>query len=445
MNTLIKNIDVQASWESPLLRGADIGIEGNKILFISNGNSPESAKAPAGFAPERIISGAGRLAIPGLVNAHCHTAMTLLRGYADDMDLETWLFDKIFPAEAILTGGDIYWGTMLGIAEMLRGGVTAANDMYLKMDNVAAAFNDSGMRAKISIGPLLTEKRGDALVDNEGCEKFFERWNGASGGRLGVNIEIHSIYLYQPETLKEGAHLAKRLGAPIHIHILETATEKKNMLGQYGKSSVVLAAEYGLLDGPVIAAHCVHVDDDDIAIIKDKDVNVVHNPSSNLKLASGIAPVPAMLRKGVNVCLGTDGASSNNTLDLFMEMRQAALIHKVNSGDPANMSAAEVFKMATINGARALGIANAVAGAGNGAGVGSLEAGGKADIAILSMDSPHLQPIYNHLSTLVYAARASDVETVIVDGNILMENRRLTTIDEEKTIYMAQRAAEKYR
>jgi 5-methylthioadenosine/S-adenosylhomocysteine deaminase len=430
MNILIRGIDVLASPEAPVIRGADIGIAGNKILFVAE----NGAGAPAGFTPDRIISGANRLAIPGLVNAHCHAAMTLLRGYADDLELETWLFDNIFPAEARLTDGDVYWGTMLGIAEMLRGGVTFVNDMYLKMDNVAAAFADSGMRAAVSIGPLLTEKRGDAAVDGAGCKAFFDKWNGAANGRLGVNIEIHSIYLYQPETLVEGARLAREMNAPIHIHILETGTERKNMLAQYGESSVALAAKYGIFDSPVIAAHCVHTDDEDIAILKGKNVSVAHNPSSNLKLASGFAPITKMLAQGVNVCLGTDGASSNNTLDIFMEMRQAAMIHKAVSGDPTAVNAAAAFGMATRNGARALGVPDA----------GAVATGGKADITIINMDSPHLQPVHNHLSALVYAARASDVETVIVDGEILMENRRFTTIDEEKTIYMAQQSARKY-
>ncbi|MCL2058784.1 MAG: amidohydrolase [Oscillospiraceae bacterium] len=438
MDILIKNIDVLTAADAPVLRGANIGIKDGKILFVSGGSADTHAPAPAreGFCPDRIINGAGRLAIPGLVNAHCHTAMTLLRGYADDMDLETWLFEKIFPAEARLTDSDIYWGTMLGIAEMLRGGVTAVNDMYLKMENVASAFSDSGIRATVSIGPLLTEKRGDALVDSEGCKAFFSRWGGASNGKIGVNIEIHSIYLYQPETLAEGARLAKELGAPIHIHILETATERKNMLTQYKKSSVELALDYGLLDGPVIAAHCVHVDDADIAILGDKNVSIAHNPTSNLKLASGVAPVTKMLDRGINVCLGTDGASSNNTLDIFMEMRQAALIHKAINGSPTAVAAAEAFKMATRNGAAALGI--------SGSGAGVIVPGGAADIAIISLDSPHLQPVYSHLSALIYAARASDVDTVIVGGDILMEQRRLTTIDEEKTIYMAGQAARKY-
>ena len=430
MNILIKGIDVLASSGSPVRRGADIGISGNRILYISESGGP----APAGFNPNRIISGAGRLAIPGLVNAHCHAAMTLFRGYADDTELETWLFDRIFPAEARLTDEDVYWGTMLGVAEMLRGGVTCVNDMYLKMDNVAAAMRDTGIRARVSIGPLLTEKRGDALVDVDGCKAFFKRWDGVSDGRLGVNIEIHSIYLYQPDTLREGAKLAKDIGAAVHIHILETAVERTNSLEKFGKSSVALAADYGLLDIPVIAAHCVHVDGGDIAILRDKHVSVAHNPSSNLKLASGVAPVPQMLGQGINVCLGTDGAASNNTLDIFMEMRQAALIHKGVSGSPTAVAAADAFRMATQSGSRALGIPDA----------GAIEAGNLADITLLSLDSPHLQPVYSHLSTIVYAARASDVDTVIVDGRVLMEKRSLTTIDEEKVLYMAAQCARKY-
>ena len=431
MKILIKGVDVLASYGAAALRGADIGVDGDKILFVSERGAP----APGGFAPDRVLRGEGRLALPGLVNAHCHAAMTLLRGYADDMDLETWLFDKIFPAEAMLTDDDVYWGTALGIAEMLRGGTVCVNDMYLKMNNVASAFADSGMRAAVSIGPLLTEKRGDALVDADGCKAFFRRWDGASDGRLRVNVEIHSIYLYQPETLAEGARLAKELNAAIHIHILETAAERKNILGRYGDSSVALAERFGLLDVPVIAAHCVHTDEDDIATLSRKGVSVAHNPSSNLKLASGIAPVPSMLRRGINVCLGTDGAASNNNLDMFMEMRQAALIHKAAGGGPAAVAAGEAFKMATSNGARALGVADS----------GAIAAGHKADITIISLDSPHLQPVHSHMSTLVYAARASDVETVIVNGEILLDQRRLTTVDEEKAIYMACKTAEKFR
>jgi 5-methylthioadenosine/S-adenosylhomocysteine deaminase len=430
MGILIKGIDVLPSADSPAITGADIGIAGDRIAFIQNSGAP----LPAGFSADRTLSGKGRLAIPGMVNAHCHSAMTLLRGYADDTELETWLFDKIFPAEAQLTGDDIYWGTTLGVAEMIKNGVTCFNDMYLKMDFVADAILQAGIRAAVSIGPLLTGKRGDAGVDMDACKSFFRKWDGAGGGNIRANMEIHSLYLFQPETLIAGAKLARELGAAIHMHILETATERKNMIGQYGKSSVFLAEDYGLLDSPVIAAHCVHVDDDEIRLLGAKRANVAHCPSSNLKLASGVAPIPKMLRENVNVCLGTDGAASNNTLDIFAEMRLAALLHKGAGNDPTAVAAADAFRMATRNGAAALGFA----------GCGELAPGSKADIAILRLDAPHLTPLYSHLSTLVYSARGSDVDAVIVNGRLLMENRELLTIDEEKTKHAARAAALKF-
>ncbi|MDR1061400.1 MAG: amidohydrolase [Clostridiales bacterium] len=430
MGILIKNIDALPSADGPAALGVDIGIDGDRVAFVQKSGSP----LPPGFAAGRTIPGAGRLAIPGLVNAHCHAAMTLLRGYADDMELETWLFDRIFPAEAQLSGDDIYWGTMLGAAEMIKNGVTCFNDMYLKMDSVAEAILGSGIRAAVSVGPLLTGKRGDAGVDADSCKAFFRKWDGAGGGNIRTNMEIHSIYLFQPETLAAGARLAKELGSAIHIHILETAAERENMLREYGKSSVLLAEEYGLLDSPVIAAHCVHVDSAEILRLRDRGASVAHNPSSNLKLASGIAPVPEMLRAGVNVCLGTDGAASNNSLDMFMEMRLAALLHKGASREPAAVPAAQAFRMATRNGALALGFEDC----------GEIAPGRKADITIVQLDRPHLSPLHSHLSTLVYSARGSDAETVIVNGKVLMENRELLTIDEEKTTHMARAAAKKF-
>jgi 5-methylthioadenosine/S-adenosylhomocysteine deaminase len=316
---------------------------------------------------------------------------------------------------------------------MLRGGVTCFNDMYLKMESVAEAVRNTGIRAAVSIGPLLTEKRGDALVDTAGCKAFFRKWDGASDGLIHTNMEIHSIYLYAEETLREGARLAKELGAAIHIHLLETATERANMLAKHKESSVFLAAEYGLLDVPVIAAHCVHVDAADIELLEKKGVHVAHNPSSNLKLASGVAPVPQLLRAGVNVCLGTDGASSNNTLNLFQEMRLAALLHKGASGDALAVPAGTAFRMATQNGAAALGFPDC----------GRIAPGQKADITILNMDKPHLTPVYDPLSTVVYAAQASDVETVMVNGKLLLHNGTLRTMDESKVRRQARRIAEK--
>ena len=431
MKILIKGISAITAADELILSNANIGITDDRISFVQAADQP----IPRDFCADKVIDGTRRLAIPGLVNAHCHAAMTLLRGYADDLDLETWLFKHIFPAEAQLTEADVRVGTTLGIAEMLRSGTTCFHDMYLKMDSVAQAVAETGIRAAVSIGPLLTGKRETASVNIESCREFFKRWNGAADGRIRTNMEIHSLYLYQPETLKAGAELAREMQTEIHIHILETLTERRNMLKEFGKSTVCLAEEYGLLDNPVIAAHCIHVDDDDISRLKRKHVNVVHNPSSNLKLASGIAPIPKMLSQGINVCLGTDGAASNNQLNMFEEIRLAALLHKGADRDPMAVSAAEAFMMATENGATALGWREC----------GRIKAGMKADLAVLNIDKPHLTPMYNPIAGLVYSAQASDVETVLVNGKILMEHRELLTIDEEKVRFEANQCTEKYR
>ena len=406
----------------------------NSVMKNNSAFASDATKQIDDFAPDRTIDGKGKLAIPGLVNAHCHSAMTLLRGYSDDLALEEWLFGNIIPAESMLEPGDVYWGSQLGIIEMIKSGATCYNDMYLNMDEVGRAVVESGIRASISIGPLLSGKRGDALVDIDGCKAFFKKWNKQADGRITTNIEIHSLYMYTPETLIEGAKLAKELNAPIHIHILETAVEKKNIFEKYGKSSVELAAEYGILDTNPILAHCVHVDEKDISIISETRASVAHNPSSNLKLASGIAPITEMLAAGVNVCIGTDGAASNNVLNMFKEMHLTALIHKGVKGDPTLITAKDAFKMATENGARALGFSDC----------GILEPGRKADIVILDMDKSHLTPLHNYMSTLVYSAGGEDVDTVIVDGKLLMKNREMLIIDEEKVKSMARGIAKKF-
>ena len=431
MRYLVKGVDVLPAWDADAARGADIGIEDGRVAFVA---CPGGGEAPPGWAPDRVFDGAGRLAIPAFVNTHCHTAMTLFRGYADDKALEDWLFNFIFPAETRLTEEDIYWGTMLGVAEMLRGGVSCVNDMYLMMDAAAQAYADAGFRAAVSLGPLVSGSQGCSPVDTGRCREFFARWQGASGGRIRVNMEVHSVFLYEPATLREGARLAEELGAQIHIHLLETAAERADMIRKRGASSVRLAAEYGILDRDAVAAHCVHVDGGDIGELAAHGVSVVHCPTSNLKLASGIAPVPQMLGAGVRVCLGTDGAASNNTLGVMKEMQLAALLHKGAGGSPTAVSAAEAFRMATRSGSEALGFMDC----------GEIKPGMKADIALINLDAPHLAPLYSHLSALVYAARASDVEAVFVDGEPLLERGSPTSVDEEKAMRMARRCAAKF-
>jgi 5-methylthioadenosine/S-adenosylhomocysteine deaminase len=430
MNLLLKNIDViTGDTENGFLKSADIGITGDRIKFVRPaGNLPET------FIPEKTIDGRHRLAMPGLVNAHTHSGMTILRNAADDMPLEKWLFNRIFPLEERLNDNDIYWGTMLGIAEMLLSGTTAFADMYLHMDAVAQAVCETGIRANLSRSPLDFRIEGKLKIVDvfEECRNYHKNWHGKAEGRLVVYVEVHSAYLFDRESLENAALLAKELNAGIHIHILETIKERKDSFEKYKMSPVEICERTGIFDVPVIAAHCVHLSDEDIATLFSKGVNVAHNPTSNLKLGSGIARVPEMTAKGINVALGTDGAASNNNLSMFKEMQMAALIHKGVHLDPETINAGQAIAMATVNGAKALGFVGMT---------GVIKEGMKADITILDMDKPHICPLNDPISAVVYAAQASDVDTVIVDGAVLLEKGRLVSIDIEKVKYEVSRIA----
>lgn len=431
MNILIKNADVT-------LTGGEMRTEKNRYIGIKDGYIDfvtGSEDATKDFKADKIINGKNRLVMPGLVNAHTHSSMTLLRNYADDLPLHEWLFNRIFPAEEKMTGEDIYWGTMLGIAEMIKSGTTAFADMYLQMDYVAKAVIETGIRANLSRSPMVIKSDKDhSLIDeSQQCFDFFQKYNGISNGRIKASVEIHSAYLFDKPALKLGADLAKKLGTGIQIHILETMKEREDTIAKYGKNALEVCLECGVLDVPVIAAHCVHMDDNDIDILARKKVSVAHNPTSNLKLGSGIAKIPQIAEKEVNICLGTDGASSNNNLNMFEEMHLAALIHKGSNMDPSIISAAEVIKMGTLNGAKALGWGDTL---------GQITKGMKADIIMLDIDKPHFYPLNNAASSIVYSAQGSDVDTVIIDGKVVMEGRKLTTIDEELVKCKALKASE---
>lgn len=376
----------------------------------------------------RVIDCTDKLAIPGLINTHTHAAMSLFRSYADDMLLMDWLENKIWPAEANLTAEDVYYGTLLAIAEMLKTGTTTFADMYFFMPQVAEAVAESGIRAVLARG--MTGLGANALQSLTESEAFYRDYHHAADERITVMLGPHAPYTCPPDYLKKVVSLAQKLGAEIHIHLSETAGEVENCFKQYGKSPIELMSELGVLDCGVLAAHCVHVSAEDIQIMRQKQVRVAHNPGSNMKLASGIAPVPQMLAAGLCVGLGTDGAASNNNLDMLEEIRLTALLHKVNARDPLVIPAQTAVKMATAFGAQALGLADKV---------GRLAPGLKADIVLLDMNSPHWCPRHNRLSLLAYSASAGDVHTVIVNGKVLVENRRLTTIDEEKLLYEAHK------
>ncbi len=392
----------------------DIGIENGRILFCGSN--------PIGWMADEIIDCREKLITPGLVNAHTHAAMTLFRSYADDMALMDWLQKKIWPAEANLTADDVYWGTQLAIAEMLASGTTAFADMYFFMDQVATACVDTGMRASLARG--LIEVDGpmqDARFEEN--EQLYVDYHGAENGRLTVMLGPHAPYTCPPECMKKVISLSERIGAEIHVHLAETQWEVEQCQKKYGKSPVALLNDLGVFERGTLAAHCVWVSPADISILAEKKVRVVHNPSSNMKLASGAAPVAAMLKAGVAVALGTDGATSNNNLNMLEEVRLASFLQKLHLMDPTVLPARQVLQMATQGGAAAIGQADSL---------GKIEPGYKADLAIYKMTATHWHPQHDLASMLTYAAAASDVSHTIVDGRLLYQEGQFTTLDIEK-------------
>lgn len=419
MDILLKNIGIiTGDMNNPHIEEGFVGIQDGIIDFVSSvGDSMPELKA------RKVIDGKNRLVMPGLINTHTHCGMTIMRNFANDLSLHTWLFDNIFPVEARLTGEDIYWGTMLGIAEMIKTGTTMFSDMYLDMDEVAKAVESSGIRANLSISPIKLNSGDNKIIDEtDKVHDFYNNWNNKADGRITVSLEVHSTYLFSREWLEKSAYIAKKLGIGIQIHIQETKRELAESNEKYGITPLELCLKTGILDVPVIAAHCVYLDDFDMDILKAKNVSVAHNPTSNLKLGSGIAPIPDLIKRGINVSIGTDGAASNNNLNMFEEMHIAALLHKGYFNNPGVVSAREAITMATSNGAKANGL-NGITGA--------VKKGMKADLIIINMNKPHLCPVNDPVSALVYSVQGSDVETSIINGRVVMENRVLSTIDEE--------------
>lgn len=417
MNILIKNLTIlTVNKKNEVLYDCDIAIEGSIIKYIGN--------VPKDFKADKTIDGTGKLLMPGLINSHTHMAMTLLRNYADDLPLWEWLNDKIWPIEDRLNANDIYWGSMLGIVESIKSGVTCFSDMYYFMEDTARAVDESGIRACLSRGMMGQGTEED--IRYKETRALYNNWHKKGDGRITVMVAPHAPYTCSPDYLKTVMKLAEELNTSIHIHLSESKKEVEDSFKEYGKSPIKHVYDLGLFDFHVTAAHCVHLSDEDIDIIADKKVSVINNPGSNLKLANGFAPVDKLLKKGVNVALGTDGASSNNNLNMFEEINLASIVNKGITGDPTAVPAMDAVKMATINGARALQLDNEI---------GSIEEGKKADVVILDIKKPHLYPMHNIISSLAYSIQASDVETVIINGNIVMENGEIKTVDVEKIYY----------
>ncbi len=425
---LVSGAQVISPGEEPVvIQKGDVAVSGSRIAYVGPSPAPEEFRRGA-----RVLDGSGLVALPGFVNAHTHAAMTVFRGFADDMPLMEWLTQKIWPSEARLDGDAVYWGAMLACVEMIRAGVTTFADMYFFMDETAKAVERTGIRASLSRGLIGSAPGADGALA-EGTE-LCEHWNGACGGRITTMLGPHAPYTCPQAFLEKVMEAAADLEVGMHIHLSETEGEVRECRGLHGgMSPIELMDSYGLFEFPVLAAHCVHASDRDIEILSAKGVGVAHNPGCNMKIASGIAPVPKMIRAGVKVGLGTDGAASNNNLDLLEEARIAAFLHKLASGDPTVLPAGEALYLATLGSARALGLDRDI---------GTLEAGKKADIILIDATGPHMYPHHDMVSQVVYSARSSDVRTVIIDGEILMEDGAILLVDEEEVVARAEERAQ---
>jgi 5-methylthioadenosine/S-adenosylhomocysteine deaminase len=437
MNIIIQNGTIVTMRNRKVIHQGAVVIEDKAIVDVGKAHE---LKRKYGRGYERIDA-KGKVVIPGLINTHQHAAMSLLRGYADDLPLQEWLKKWIWPIEKHMTPHDIYVGAQLTAAESIMSGTTTVNTMYhyTPEENEAKAFADAGLRGVVGHVCFSWRKKGDkkALSD------LARRWHNKVDGLIRASVDPHAPYTVDPEYMKElkqiRTELNKKYGskkAPIigHIHVAETNDEKDKLRKAFNIRVKGGLMEYldslGALDKHVIAAHCVALTNKDIVVMKNRNAKASHNPISNLKLASGISPVPKMLKKGITVSLGTDSPCSNNTADMFEIMKTAAILHKGTNKNTTLMPAETVLEMATIDGAKALSWENEI---------GSIETGKKADLVVVNFTKPHLCPLYNETSHLVYAAKGADVETVIINGKIVMENRKLTTLNIRKVMEMAEK------
>ncbi|MFP4256042.1 MAG: amidohydrolase [Desulfobacterales bacterium] len=428
-DTLIKNgIVVTVNPEFEIIENGEVAVRNGCIVY---------AGKPGGISEEhsgRVIDAAGGIVMPGLVNTHTHLPMSLFRGLADDLPLEKWLAEHIFPAEAAhINPETVRTGTLLSCAEMLLSGTTTCCDGYFYEDSAAHAAAEAGIRAVMGQGivDFPTPDAPDPSKNIDVAEKFARQWNDRSR-RIIPSIFCHSAYTCSAGTLKRAKKAADEAGAIFQIHVSETRSEAEISGLETGGSVVRYLADLGVLDENTLASHCVWVNAVDISILHDNGVRVSHNPESNMKLASGTAPAPALINAGITLGLGTDGCASNNNLDMFEAMDFAAKLHKAELHDPTVMDARTVVRMATIEGARALGMDRIT---------GSIEKGKAADIVIINSRRPHLVPMYNPESHVVYSVRGADVSHVMVDGELLVSDGQLVRMDQEAVMTNARQAA----
>lgn len=439
MSILIKNcliLPMDRSEDSTLYFRGSVGVHAERIVMVCAQTDADYQSRIDNFIAKcaadqefRIIDGTNFLAMPGLINIHNHASMSLMRSYADDLPLMAWINEKIWPFEAKMTPDDVYLGAELGVIEMLLGGTTTFVDMYWWQQQVAEVVDRSGIRAVLS--PTFTSKKFEEFESD--LKEVVERYVETPHKRIGVMIAPHAPYSCSTEHLVKARELAKKYGVGINIHVAETQDEAVIIEERFGKTPVEYLNDLGLFTDRSIAVHCVHLSDSDIAILKSSGTSVAHNPQSNMKLSSGTSPVAKMLAAGINVGVGTDGPCSNNDLDMWDELRSASFLHKLATNDPCVLPAYQVLRMGTVNGARAIGRENDL---------GTITEGKLADIVLVDIEKPHMYPRYDMVANLVYCAKSSDVDTVIVNGEIVVKSRRVLKLDVERVCNAVQKRAE---
>ena len=409
MKTLIKNATLlDMSLNVPNVRKSDILVEDNIIVKIEENIEDDC---------DKILDAKEMVVMPGFVNTHTHLAMSIFRGYKDDQKLMDWLENAIFPVEDKLRPEDIYWNSFLSCIELIKTGTTTCNDMYFGMDQTIKAVEESGLRGVVAWCITDTSIKDKIIRTREYHEKY-----NYEGSKIKVYVSAHAPYSCGPETIQLCVDLAKELNTGIHIHLSETLQEDKIIRERYGKTGTEYLNDLHVFDVPVVLAHGIYISDNDLEILKGVRGGISHNPISNCKLSSGICDVTKLRKNGISVGLGTDGIGSTTTLDMFEEMKTAAYLQKINTMEPTSIKAYDILKMATIEGARVLGLENEI---------GTIEVGKKADMIFINTDKTHLYPENDLCTNLVYSANGADIDTVMIDGKIVMQNRKLLDINEK--------------
>jgi 5-methylthioadenosine/S-adenosylhomocysteine deaminase len=425
MKILIANVDViTLDSQGTILRGANIAVKGGIIRAV--GAVPEAFAEGA-----EVIDGYNHVALPAFYNAHCHSPMTFERGWAEDLPLDRWFNERIWVAESALTPDDVYWGAALAACEMLRSGCVAFNDHYFYMDRVAEVVEQSGMKAALTWCQFGIGADKEVGADLAGTLAFVDRWQGAAGGRIKTILGPHSPYVCPPEFLREVSALAREHGVPLHIHLAESPEQMEKSLAQHGLTPTAHLEACGVFDVPCIAAHALYLTDADIEILARRGVTVVHCPITYMKLAMGVNDLAKVMAAGVNVAIGTDGPGSNSDMDMKEAVRFTPLLQKYHTRNAETLPGDAPLRMATANGARAMGFGSA----------GALEPGRAADITLFDFDKPHLYPRHDLVANLVHSAKGGDVSHVIADGKLLYRNGEVLGLDEEKIKAEAERHA----